>query len=373
MTSTVAVLGAGNGGLAATADLALRGHQVRLFSRSPQALEPVRRAGGLTLEGAAGSGFAEPEIVTHDAAVAVRDADVIMLVVPATALAEYAALLAPHLRSGQPVFLNPGGTGGALEFHTAVRGAGFGGELRVCEVSTLSYACRIVGPAAVRISNVAPKLPFAAFPARHAERLHAVVASLYPAVDLRATVLETGLANLNAVEHPAQALLNTGWIEHTRGDFYFYFEGTTPSVGRVIDEVDRERMALAAALGVQAQPFVEAFRDAGYTTAEAAATGSAHVALQHSEPNRWFKSPPSLDHRYVHEDVGHGLVPWAAWARLAGVPTPVTDSLITLAGAVTGRDYRVDGLTTERMGLTGLDGAALADFLSDGVAKAMAR
>jgi hypothetical protein len=51
----------------------------------------------------------------------------------------------------------------------------------------------------------------------------------------------------------------------------------------------------------------------------------------------------------------------------------VTDSLITLAGAVTGRDYRVDGLTTERMGLTGLHGAALADFLSDGVAKAMAR
>lgn len=371
--SSVAVLGAGNGGLAAAADLTLRGHRVRLFSRSERALGPIREAGGLTLEGAAGAGTAMPEQVTTDIEAAVTGADLVMLVVPATAIDAYAALLAPCLRSGQPLFLNPGGTGGALALHAGLRAAGFAGELRIGEVSTLTYACRVTAPAAVRISNVAPRLPFAAFPGRHVDDLCALVRTVYPAVVPCPSVLETGLANLNAVEHPPQALLNTGWIEHTRGDFYFYHDGTTPSVGRVIDEVDRERLALAAALGVRAQPFVEAFRDAGYTTAEAAATGSSYIAMQHSEANRWFRSPPSIDHRYVHEDVGHGLVPWAAWARLAGVHTPVIDSLVTLAGAATGRDYRSTGLSIERMGLAGLGSASLPRFLESGPVEVPAR
>ncbi|MGD9526518.1 NAD/NADP octopine/nopaline dehydrogenase family protein [Pseudonocardia sp.] len=371
--ATVAVLGAGNGGLAAAADLTLRGHTVRLFSRTPAPLDPVREAGGITLEGAAGSGLAVTELLTTDLAAAVSGADLVMLVVPATALAPYAALLAPHLTAGQPVFLNPGGTGGALALHAALRAEGFRGELRIAEVSTLTYACRTCGPAAVRISNVAPRLPFAAFPGRAAAQLHELVAPLYPAVRRCGSVLETGLANLNAVEHPPQILLNTGWVEHTRGDFYFYYEGTTPSVGRVIDAVDRERLALAAALGAPAVRFVDAFRDAGYTTPEAAATGSTYIAMQHSAANRWFRSPPSLDHRYVHEDVGHGLVPWTEWARLAGVPTPVMDGLVTLAGAATGRDYRRDGLTAARMGLAGIGTGGIVRFLDAGPAEVAVR
>ena len=63
-------------------------------------------------------------------------------------------------------------------------------------------------------------------------------------------MLETGFQDLNAVEHPAQTVCNAGWLEHTEGDYYFYCEGTTPAVARVIEAVDRERLALAAAAGV---------------------------------------------------------------------------------------------------------------------------
>lgn len=366
MTALVAVLGSGNGGLAAAADLTMRGHRVRLFSRSAEALQPIRQRGGITAIGEAGNGFARIELVTNDIAAAVRNADLVMLVVPATELVQYAQLLAPHLPSGQPLLLNPGGVGGSLEFGAALRAEGFDGELAICETSTLTYACRAQEPGVVRISNVAPRVPFAAFPARRADSLSSVVAPLYPAIDQVPNVLHTGLANINVIEHPPQALLNAGWIEHSRGDFYFYYDGTTQSVGRVIDRVDEERMALADALGVKAQPFVDAFRDAGYTTAEAAASGSAHVALHQSVPNRWFKAPTSLDHRYVHEDVGHGLVPLAAWASLVEVPTPVMDSLITIGGALTGRDYRVQGLTPAAMGINVMDLTALIRFLEDG-------
>lgn len=35
---------------------------------------------------------------------------------------------------------------------------------------------------------------------------------------------------------------------HTQGDFYFYEEGFTPAVGRLLEAIDRERIALENAL-----------------------------------------------------------------------------------------------------------------------------
>ena len=87
---------------------------------------------------------------------------------------------------------------------------------------------------------------------------------------------------------------------------------------------------MAAAAGVRTEPFVQIFRDMGYTTDAAAATGTAYAALQESAPNRWIKGPPSLDHRYLHEDVGWGLVPWAELGDSLGVRTPLMNALIAL-------------------------------------------
>lgn len=367
MPTSVAVLGAGNGGLAAAADLTLRGVEVRLYSRREENLAPLRTAGGIRLEGAAGSGLARVGVLTDDLRTATAGADLVMLVVPATAIASYARMLASVLGDAQPVFLNPGGTGGSLALTRQLRRSGFTGEVRACEGATLTYACRQQDEATVRISNVAPAVPFAAFPGKHADELHSLVSTLYPSLQRRPTVLDTGLANINAVEHPAQVLLNTGWIEHTGGDFYFYREGTTAAVGRVIDAVDRERIAIAHALGLRVPTFAEMFRRAGYTTAAAAATGRAYECLQASEANWWFRAPSSMDHRYVHEDIGFGLVPWAGWADLADVPVPTIESLITIASAVTARDQRSEGLTVDRMGLSGVSPEELVEVLDSGL------
>ncbi|MGI8827646.1 MAG: NAD/NADP octopine/nopaline dehydrogenase family protein [Chloroflexota bacterium] len=366
MSRSIAVLGAGHGGLAAAADLSLKGHDVRLFSRSPAALAHVESRTGIALTGAAGEGFARIATVTPDLGEAIRGADLICLVIPTTSHEDYARRLAPILADGQPIFLNPGHTGGGLQFVTELRRNGYQGEVRCCESSTLTYGCRIQPSGEVRVWSVVPALPFAAFPGKHAEELHALLLDFYPAVQLRLSVLETGFANLNAVEHPPQALLNVGWLEHTHGDYLFYYEGTTPSVGRAIDAVDRERMAVARAMDVESLPFVEAFFDAGYTTESAVQDGTAYQALHESAPNRWVKGPRSLDHRYVHEDVGHGLVPWAAWGDLAGVETPTMDALIEIASVVNGRDYAREGLTLRKMGLEGIDRDQLDAFLWEG-------
>ena len=361
----IAVLGAGHGGCAAAADLTRRGFDVRLHARREDRLQPLRQAGGIAA-GGVHEGLIPIALMTTDVAEAVDGADLIMLVVPSVAFGYYAGALAPLLTPERAVFLNPGHTGGGLHFVHELRRAGYRDRVRTCESVTLTYICRMQGPAAVGIYSYTRNLKFSAFPGTNAQALFDLVAPVYPELRLAASVLETGLANMNAVFHPPGMLMNAGWIEDTDGDFLFYREGITESVGRVVSAVDAERMAIASALCVPATSFLEAFHLAGLTTEAARNSGSVARACRESGPNATVRSPPSLDHRYIHEDVGHGLVPMAALARIAGVPTPTIDALIHVASLAVGIDYSTTGLTPEKMGLAGLSQDAFARFLQDG-------
>ena len=119
-------------------------------------------------------------------------------------------------------------------------------------------------------------------------------------------------------------------------------------------------------VGLKPLRFVDIFHQAGLTSAEARASGSIFRAIRESEPNRTIKSPASLDHRYIREDVGYGLVPMAEIGSLLEVKTPVIDALITLASVVSRTDYRKAGLTLEKMGLAGVQAKDLSGVLQEG-------
>jgi len=361
----VAILGAGHGGCAAACDLAQRGIEVRLHARREDSLAPLRAEGGVRAEGAL-HGLVPVAVMTTNLAEAVAGADLVMLVVPAVAHGFYARALAPLLGSGQPVFINPGHTGGGLHFVHELKRAGYRGEVKTCETVTLTYICRKTGPATVAIFSHTRNLGFAAFPGRHADELLDALRPLYPEITPASSVLETAFGNINAVLHPPGMVLNAGWIEDTGGDFLFYREGITPAVGRVIAAVDGERMAVAAALGVPATSFIEAFFNAGLTTRAAMESGDIARACRESTPNKAIRSPPGLDHRYIHEDIGYGLVPLTAFAGLCGVETPTIDALIHLASEMMEIPYGASGLTLAGMGLAALAGDDLARFVMEG-------
>ena len=361
----IAVLGAGHGGCAAAADLTRRGFEVRLHARREERLEALRASGGIAVRGVL-EGLVRIELMTTDVAEAVEGADVIMVVVPSVGFRYYAEHLAPLLSPERAVFLNPGHTGGGLHFVHELRRAGYREPVRTCESVTLTYICRLEGPAAVGLYSYTRNLKFAAFPGVHAEALFSLMKPVYPELALATSVLETGLGNMNAVFHPPGMLMNAGWIEETGGGFLFYRQGISESVGRVVAAVDAERMAVAAALGVPAVPFLEAFHRAGLTTEAARDSGSIARACRESGPNATIMSPASLRHRYIDEDVGHGLVPMSEFARIASVPTPTIDALNHLAAGAVGIDYAVDGLTLERMGLGGVRPDAIARFVHEG-------
>jgi opine dehydrogenase len=362
---TIAVLGAGHGGCAAAADLTARGYTVHLHARREAALEPLRKAGGIHARGVQ-QGLFPVARMTTDVAEAIDGVDLIMLVVPSSAHAYYAAALAGLIDGRIPIFLNPGHTGGGLHFLKELRNAGYRGPVKTGETVSLTYVTRMEGPATVGIYSYTRKQRFAALPGRHADEMFEIVHAIYPETVKASSVIETALGNMNAVFHPPGMILNAGWIQRTGGDFLFYKEGITDAVGRACQAIDQERMAVAKRLDVPARPFLENFYLAGLTSKEAFESGSIARACEESEPNKTIKSPPSLDHRYVHEDIGFGLVPFAGFGRLAGTPTPAIDAMVLLASVATGIEYAVQGLTLGKMGLDGLNVAELKHFVETG-------
>ncbi|MGH7773371.1 MAG: NAD/NADP octopine/nopaline dehydrogenase family protein [Candidatus Binatia bacterium] len=362
----IAILGAGNGGCAAAADLTLRGYEVRLYSRSQATLDPILQRSGIEILEAGRQSFAKPHRVTSNMAEAVADADLIMIAAPSIAHEYFAKSLAPSLRDGQIVFLNPGHTGGSLHVASVLRDCGLKAKIRICETVTLTYICRLVGPARVEIYRRTIHLRCAAFPGKFTSELVQEIGRIYPNIVPAENVLETGLSNINAIMHPAGMIGNAGWIEKTGGEFCFYSEGITPAIASLIGAVDRERLNIVKQLGLNPLSFVEIFHQAGLASDFARSSGSVYQAIKESAPNRTIKSPASLNHRYLNEDVGYGLVSMAEIGRLAKVKTPVIDALITLASEVNQVDYRSEGLTLEKMALAAVKLEELRTLLREG-------
>lgn len=364
MTRVVAVVGAGNVGCALAAHLASRGVEVRLCTRSAARLAPLRASGAITVTGEV-TATAAPSLLTTSVADAVAGADVVAVTVPTPALPHYAPALVEVCGAAPLIWLDPGHSGGALYLAAEFARAGRHPP-RLCQLSTASHGSRMTGPATVGVFRL-PAARLAALPGRRLDECFEEVDELLPGQFSRAeSVLELDLMNINAVMHPAQMVGNASWIEATAGAFRIYQEGTGPAVGRMIDAVDAERLALARRLRVPAAPFVDILRRAGFTTPEGARSGRAHDALRAAEPIRAVAAPPSLDHRYLHEDVGWGLVPWRALARATDVSTPTMDALVHLAGVVTEVDHSSVGLTLERMGLVGLSAEQIVEYAREG-------
>ncbi len=358
------VIGAGHGGKAMAAHLALMGFDVVLFNRTPANIAGIQARGGIELLSPEGvpSGFATLVKATSDIGEAVRFAQVIMVVVPATAHRPLAAQMAPHLRPGQIVVLHPGRTLGALEFRHVLRQQGVGEGVLVAEAQTFIYASRSEGPAQARIFRVKEAVPLAALPAVDTPRVLEAIRPAYPQFIDGVDVLHTGLNNIGAIFHPTISLLNTGWIEATGGNFQFYLDGVTPTVARIMEVIDRERVTVAAALGVRAVTAREWLQMA-YD-----ARGTNLYEAIHNQPGyAGIKAPPTLQHRYLLEDVPMSMVPIANLGQRYGVSVRGMESFIRLASIAHGTDYWRRGRTLERLGIEHLSVSELQRYVREGV------
>jgi opine dehydrogenase len=358
------VIGAGHGGKAMAAHLALMGVPGALYNRTPAHVETIMKRGGIELESYSGGpqGFGRLGLVTSDMGEALAEADVAMVVVPSSGHADIAAAAAPHLRDGQIVLLNPGRTGGVLEFLKVLRDLGCKADVTVAEAETLIYASRSDGPAQARIFRIKEAVPLAALPASRTQRVLDAVCSAFPLFIDGTNVLHTSLNNMGAIFHPALALLNAGRIESTRGEFQFYIEGVTPSVAKILEALDRERVTVGSALGIRARTAME-----WLLMAYDASGSDLHEAIHNQEGYYGIKAPVTLNHRYITEDVPMSLVPLAALGQRYGVSVRATDSIIRLASIVHQTDYWRRGRTLDKLGIEQLSVDELQRYVVEGV------
>lgn len=321
----VAVIGAGNGGAAAAIELTLAGHTVSLHGRSQATIEPFHK-NGIGYEGVFGEGRISPALVTSNVSEAIKSAEAAVVALPTFALTSVAqALHAAGWDRTKPIILNPGHTGGALEFETAYRACA-DTVPPIAEFATLAYVARKSGPDTVNITGRARNLRAAALKGGAAAMEAALL--LFPGAYDCGNVIASDLCNVNMIVHPPGAMLGAAWVEATGGDFTFYVQGLTDGVVRVMEALDQERMAVGRAYGHELPTIIDEMKSIG--TVPENAESSNYRAIAAGEANRRIKAPDSLLHRYFVEDFSHGLIPFLVLADIAGVETPTASALVQL-------------------------------------------
>jgi opine dehydrogenase len=345
--TTVTIIGAGLGGIALVANLALLDYRLRLHDRDEARIAKVRERGGLEVEGLA-KGFAPLELVTPQLAPAVDGADVIVVVTGSHFHADVARSLAGVVRDGQSILLIQGGTGGSLVVRRELRAAGCRAAVDVSEMDNYPYS-----PTRVKLTIVKRFLQVASLPASRVESVLGPLRNAFPQVVAAPSILTTGLTNMNATLHVANMVGNIGRLEGSGNAYRFYAEGYTPSLITLLEALDAERLAVARAYAAQV-PGIHQWLLNTYGLGGDSLRETFHrLTHETTGPYQWTPTPTSLQHKYVIEDVPCGLVAMSELGLAAGVATPVIDGLITLTSTMLRRDFRSEGRNLAQLGLAG--------------------
>lgn len=344
----VAVLGSGNGAHAVAFDFSRAGNDVYMcdFEQFPVGISAIAQQGGIYSQGQM-EGFQKVAYAGHNFETAVKDADVVMIVATANAAIPMAKICKPYMKPGQVFVVCPGSCFGVIEFKTALGYELDDDTVIVAETSTLPYAARIVKPGTVSIANrLTGGLWVAALPKKATPQVFEMMHSVYESIQAAPTIVQTSMQNGNPAIHPSIMLSNLARVENQL-TWEFYHEGVTPGVGRIIQAIDQERIAIAAAcgakilddptLGFQQGYMYNMTYDEGYVKSP----GFAGI-----------KAPTTADHRYFDEDA-NGLCLWEDMGKILGLPTTAISSVINMCNIVRAKDYRA--LMTKSVKSLGLD------------------
>lgn len=151
--------------------------------------------------------------------------------------------------------------------------------------------------------------------------------------------------------------MNIGWIESEK-DFYFYPEGVSPSVVRVMEKLEAERLALGKAIGVELSSSLELLHRF-YSVQE----NTLYEAINKNKAYQAGKAPTTLKYRCIWR-YSYGLVPISELGTALEVPTPCTDLLIDLAEMVVSEDLRGMGIKLERFGVKDMTKGEIIELLT---------
>lgn len=361
--SKIAILGAGNGGITAAADLSQKGFEITLFENEAFAsnIEKIGELGGIYFQEKGEENFVKVHKVTTNIVEAINGAEIVMLTVPGFAIENMAELLAPVINEEQIVLINGAGAMGGLRFVNKAKSLGIEKNFKIGETNSLTYGTRAFPKEAkVELGLRVKKLFFAAYPCKNTEALLRICSELYDCLVPAENVLHSTMENGNPEVHPGPSLLNAGRIDYSNGEFYLYKEGITKHTVRLLRGIEKERKELGKAFGFELEGAVTSRYNRGYFETD---EGSLQSLFNESEVYGAIKGPTEVDSRYFTEDISDGLVFWSQLGEAANIATPNIDAVIVIGGTILERDFYEEGLTLTKLKLENLSSAEVLERL----------
>lgn len=360
-----------NIGAAVAGDMALAGHEVRflLWPEQKECLDACRAAGGVhvgepaseTVSGKTGLG--RIPIITDDPAEALAGAELVVVDEIQLNLEARAKDFIPHLENGQVLHVNMHGYWPGFRLASMLRTADKAG-VTVTEGVTPTHAAARTG------ANVTPgfirrALPLAAFPANRSEMAMARLAAITKSVEPCQNVIATNLESMNLLIHPAMSLLNVGYFDRAeaRGErASFYGTGNTAHAGKLVEALDAERPAVCAAYGVRYRSVLDHIRVLYGGDGE-----NVHDAVGQSAFYRGVGDlPADIWRTWLGTDLPLAHVPFVLLAEAAGCSATLHRGFVDIVAALLDTKPWEDGLTLERLGLAGMDTAAMTAYAETG-------
>jgi opine dehydrogenase len=283
--------------------------------------------------------------VTLDIKEALKDAQIINVVIPAFGHDLFFEEMIPFLREGQVVVIWAGDFGSLRLLKLLKEKNENEKKVIIAETNTLTYGCRLKGPACVELLLSAPKVIISALPGADTPKLE-VLKKIWPALERADNVIEVALSNPNPICHPPGAILNVGRIQYAK-EFYMYKEGITEAVARVIKAVYDETAALASGFGFEVLQYEE--REFKTTTSIMGVAFQAPFDTIGVIAS--VLGPTSIYDRYITEDLPYGLVPISQLGDKLEVPTPLIDAFINIGSVICQENFWETGRTLKTLGI----------------------
>lgn len=357
----ITVIGAGNGGQAIAGYCASEGYSVCLYNRSFSKIKNISDGKPIKLVGKIEKEATIP-FVTDNIREAVEFADLIMIVTTATAHYSIAKDILPYLHSGQTIVLNPGRTLGLLEFN-AILNERPELNINIAEAQTLVFACRLKSEGLVNIIGVKDKVLIAGRNRTETQIVVNRINRIFSCFVGAKNFIQTSLENIGAIFHPSIVLFNAASIE--RNDKFYFYRDMTDEIANFIEKLDKERLAIGQAYGVQLMSVFEWLTYAypqtfGNTLKERMKNNPAYNEIM---------GPGTIFTRQLTEDIPTGLIPMSELAKIAKIQTPLMNAIITLSSSLLSIDFSQSARTLEKLKLNNLTPKEIFRSLDNVIAK----
>jgi opine dehydrogenase len=399
----IAVLGGGAVGKTCAADMKLAGREVRLYDMMPFAESTLANLDktGILLDGLQRnlycferSGRAYMDMISSDMGEVVKGAGLIVVAAPALAHEPFFRELIPHLEDGQVIHIFTDNYA-SLILRKMMREMGCTKKIIIGGWSSAPYGTRIESVGKFLFPHVGVKyraitLRGASLPmsdiddfmesSKYLPCIDAVTQGNGPEAGV--TVLDIGFSNINPVIHVPATILGVSTMEnwgvifggHDKTNYSMYSHGLCQSICEVQYQFYEEEKAIAKGIGVGTPEYSYEtfFSRRSVLTQEYMGLdkdGKDNVVFPLDQPSTEGNTGPNnINHRYLTEDVPVGCKIYHDLGIQYGVPTPVIDSMITLAGSMHKKNFfETSKYNLAYLGIEGMSKEELLLYLNEGV------